>query len=139
MLDPTTGNFSTDDGFVAGRRTLETTFLLTAKGKTSSHHTYTTGKSHHVLPRPQLALSRPWVVTLYFSSGRLSAVSLTLMENNSTDWADWSETSELALKQTHDQILVGILGQPPYRYPWGEVSSTYDPRSGSASISVRYS
>jgi hypothetical protein len=55
------------------------------------------------------------------------------------NWANWSEANELARKKLHDDVLANTIGQPPYRYPWGEIQSMYDPRSGGSSISIHYS
>ncbi|HEX8456428.1 MAG TPA: hypothetical protein VF656_03825 [Pyrinomonadaceae bacterium] len=46
--------------------------------------------------------------------------------------------SESEQKQAHDALLAQWLGAAPYVYEWGEVSSSYDPRSDTSSIFVGY-
>jgi len=76
-------------------------------------------------------------LTLTFFQGILSQLSFACIEG-STSWADWSVQNALKLKEKHDQILLRCLGAPPYKFPWGEIWSSYDPRSGSSAVGVRY-
>jgi len=55
-----------------------------------------------------------------------------------TSWADWSEERELARKAFHEQWLARVLRVRPGRYPWGMISSCYDPKGGCSAILIRY-
>ena len=138
MINPVTGEFLTDAGFAVQPQLSEATFLATALGGKSAHRPMGKEHSTYELPRPQVAVGREWVVWLSFASGRLKSISLALSRGGGGTWADWSEAEELALKEEHDRILLGFLGQPPYQFAWGEVFSTYDPRSGSADIGISF-
>lgn len=55
-----------------------------------------------------------------------------------TSWADWSEERELARKVFHEQWLAKDLRIRAGKYPWGTISSCYDPKGGCSSIIIRY-
>jgi hypothetical protein len=87
---------------------------------------------------------------LLFEHERLDGCRLWICDPRyGTSWDDWSEEKQLALRDAHDSWLVEMLGPgsrfawaggslPEYRFEWGEVWSSYDPRSGSSSIGVRF-
>jgi hypothetical protein len=91
--------------------------------------------------RPQDLLGERWSVFLYFNPDQmLEMVSLSMLEDEKmSSWEHWSEEKELEKKAKHDAFLVQYLGKPPYKYKWGEVSSQYDPRSGSSDVTIQYS
>lgn len=51
---------------------------------------------------------------------------------------DWSEESEMKRMKVHDEWLRRELGEPPYRFDWGEVVSEYDAKGVSSAIIVVY-
>lgn len=53
-------------------------------------------------------------------------------------WSDWSEERELARKAFHERWLAGEVGVGPGQYPWGEVTSYYDPKGGFSAVTLRY-
>ncbi|WDF52121.1 hypothetical protein PQ460_06830 [Paenibacillus sp. KACC 21273] len=65
-------------------------------------------------------------------------------------WDDWTEAKELQRKQEHDALLRQELERKPdvrrskpypyieYKVAYGSISSSYDPRSASSSISITY-
>lgn len=59
-------------------------------------------------------------------------------DGNLASWNNWSESEEQSKKDEHDKWLLRNIGEPPYNYSWGEISSNYDPRSGSSMITIRY-
>jgi hypothetical protein len=59
-------------------------------------------------------------------------------DGDSGSWDDWSEKKERARKKSHDRWLKTLLGSPPYEYPWGAVTSSFNPRSASSSIVISY-
>ena len=89
------------------------------------------------VPQPETILC----LSLQFHGERLE--SLNLFHNAarfgaSWDWDDWSEERELARKSFHEHWLVTKLGVALKRYSWGEISSNYDAKGGSSSITIRY-
>jgi hypothetical protein len=91
------------------------------------------------LPEIAQAGSRLCVV-LQFHGEQLQ--SLTLYHDADrfgTSWSDWSEERELARKAFHEDWLTRELGIRLGHYPWGDISSNYDPKGGSSSIIIRYS
>jgi hypothetical protein len=75
----------------------------------------------------------------WFRGSLLTHVSLYLLADDSgASWDEWSEAAERQRQQAHDAWLRAQLGRPPYRYSWGTVESSYDPRAGASEIVVRY-
>jgi hypothetical protein len=139
MIDGSTGAFRTDDGLVLGPATTEQAFLASPIGCKSKDIGHNDGWSRYDLPRALRALSVEWDGIVYFFNGTMKKISLSIYDPSVRGWEDWSESKELLAKQKHDDILTTILGSPPYLYSWGEVFSTYDARSGTSQITVRYS
>ena len=50
----------------------------------------------------------------------------------------WSEAHELERKRLHDEWLKRELGNPPYRFSWGRLESTYDSKGCASAIIVSY-
>jgi hypothetical protein len=75
-------------------------------------------------------------MTLWFAKGRLSSVTI-FPHSVATDWDTWPEQESLQQRDNLDRILSLAYGSER-RFSWGGVSANYDPRSGSASISIRY-
>lgn len=48
------------------------------------------------------------------------------------------DIDESEQQRIHDRLLEGWLGTGPYEYEWGDVVSSYDPRSDSSSVIVSY-
>lgn len=90
--------------------------------------------------KPQIVGNDSFTLVLYFNHDDIiDFVNLSLSNNNSsTAWNNWSENEELRRKDKHDKWLLSNVGKPPYKYFWGEISSNYDPRSGSSIITIRY-
>ncbi len=90
--------------------------------------------------RPQLIGNTFFVIVLYFNpQDILDFVNLSLTDSDRVpSWDDWSESRAKQKKEEHDEWLLRNIGKPPYKFPWGEISSTYDPRSGSSKITIKY-
>ena len=84
----------------------------------------------------------PVLIDIGFEGGVLRSVGIAAsskaLGRAAQDWSDWSEAREMQKKALHDQILANAYGRPPYRFAWGEITSSYDPRGGSSDITVRY-
>ena len=76
-------------------------------------------------------------VTVFFQANRLDRVFL-MMAMPSDSSKIQSEAFELERKTSHDAWLRVELGTPPYEYPWGAVTSNYEPRDCSSEIIVTY-
>src|SRR5215475_15239391 len=81
-----------------------------------------------------------FIVSLSFYGDILESIELTHDdEEPGSSWSDWSEEKELKRKRIHDQWLTSLHGRTSHRHSWGAIWSGYDPRSGSSSITIRYS
>jgi len=69
---------------------------------------------------------------------------ITLQFFNSTlKWIDFvadggTDLDESEQQRFHDTLLEEWLGTGPYEYPWGEVTSSYDPKADKSSIIIVY-
>jgi hypothetical protein len=79
------------------------------------------------------------VLTLTFVGEILRDVNIyPLWTKESTQWTDSQQLIEQANKLYNDTLLEKLLGDPPYKYSWGEIMSIYDQKGGSSSIIIRY-
>lgn len=90
---------------------------------------------------PQQLDNGIFIVRLYFDSqSKLYMVSLYRVESRGIpSMLEYSEEKELQYKSLNDKWLLEILGRPPYRYKWGDVTSQYSAQSISSSITIKYS
>ena len=72
-----------------------------------------------------------------FKDDRLRQV-LLLLRIPSDDARQWTAELEQERKLKHDEWLHAELGEPPYDYPWGSVTSDFDPRGCVSDIIVSY-
>lgn len=80
----------------------------------------------------------PFSIRLYFKEGVLQSLSLRCTRSDfGISREDGSEEKEMACLQFHDQLLSQSLGKQR-RFSWGEVDSSYDPRSSGSSITIQY-
>jgi len=125
------GSVTFADGTI-GRHTDRPAFLRSRIGK-SSKETLVNGpwKTYNMSPEPGVAGSA------IFEGDRLRQLSvlLRLPSDDTTGWSDEAEQQRLAL---HDAWLKAELGEPPYRYSWGQIESSYDARGGITDIVFAY-
>lgn len=90
--------------------------------------------------KPQLIGDELFIIVLYFNPRNvLDFINLSLADGDGVpSWNDWSESEEKGKKEKHDEWLLRNIGKPPYKFAWGEISSNYDPRSGSSIITIKY-
>jgi len=55
----------------------------------------------------------------------------------SSSWDNWSEQTELSLRDKYDEWLTNEIGTKR-NFSWGKVRAFYDPRGGYTSISINY-
>ncbi|HEY1052326.1 MAG TPA: hypothetical protein VGE39_21285 [Prosthecobacter sp.] len=78
-------------------------------------------------------------VTFQFEGEHLHALCMAHMAPRfGAGWKDRTEAKELQRKAFHDHWLANDIGVPPGTYPWAEVSSLYDAKSGGSSIVIRF-
>jgi hypothetical protein len=75
--------------------------------------------------------------TALFKDNRIHQLFL-LMSTRTDQSEDWSEKHELDRKALHDEWLLAELGEPPYEYAWGNVTSDYDPKGRVSEIIITY-
>lgn len=104
----------------------------------------------HIDPGPQAVDGLTFGVSLAFEGERLDGYSIWMADARfGTSWDDGSEEKQLARRDAHDTWLTAALGpgarrpgptgpELSYTFPWGEVWSTFDARSGSSTIGVRF-
>ena len=115
-----------------GRRMDKPTFLRSRIGESSkvvvANGPWTT---YSISPEPGVAAS------ISFENDRLRelGVQFRLPSDDIHEWSDEAEQERLVL---HDEWLNAELGKPPYRYAWGQVESSFDPRGGGSDIVLHY-
>ncbi|MRX74434.1 hypothetical protein GJU40_20185 [Bacillus lacus] len=78
-------------------------------------------------------------VTLMFNDNKeIFLVNMSKIKNQENSWDKWSNEHELQRKKEHDVMLEKLIGSSSSKFAWGEISSNYDPRSGSSMITIRY-
>lgn len=89
---------------------------------------------------PQSIGNSKFMITLIFNpNGKIFMARLRMqIGENLPSWSNWSENGEHEMKEQHDNWLESNIGNPPYNYSWGTISSSYDPRSASSSITFAY-
>ena len=138
MLDKGTGELYIESipvmlGPSFTRRALSSTPVAAqSKVVNEPYHSYSLGQ--------QRIAGQLFFVGLCFYGQQLECIDLAhAAAEFGTSWDDWSEERELKLKQWHDDWLRGQTGYASHVYKWGAIGSAYDPRSGSSSITIRYS
>ena len=109
-----------------------TAFLKTPIGGAAKQMLVNAGYiNYDISPEPDLTGS------VVFKDDHLRKVFL-LMRIPSDDSGQWTEELEQSRKAKHDEWLRAELGAPPYEYPWGSVTSDFDPRGCASDITVSY-
>jgi hypothetical protein len=90
--------------------------------------------------KPQIIGQINFVLRVCFNEDKIiHMVLLSITEKGDIpDWKDWSEDENVKLKKMHDQWLLENIGQPPYIYKWGKITSVYSRHSGSSMIVINY-
>ncbi len=79
-----------------------------------------------------------WVVVVYFEGEKLIQVRLAASDHEmGRRWDEWSEESEKRLNEYHMELVQRLLGLS-YRFPWGNVETSYDEKSGGSFIIITY-
>ena len=130
-IDANDGTISFAAG-VIGPNLDRTAFLKTPMGGAAKQTLVNAGYvNYDISPEPGLAGS------VAFKDDHLRTVFL-LMRIPTDDAGEWTEELEHSRKAKHDEWLRAELGALPYEYPWGSVTSDYDPRGCVSDIIVSY-
>jgi len=140
MMDSATGQIGLDSGESIGPSLTLKAFLASPLAGGASPPALGGGTPWSIFDLGRRAIGgQTFAATLRFDGDALRTVQLSLVQSTaSSSWDDWSEDTELARKARHDAWLEGHLGALPWWRSWGEVTSVYDPRSGSSSIQITY-
>jgi hypothetical protein len=126
---------------VLAAHTTEAYFRTTPLGSTCAISTPNAGFNWYRLAAPCLIDGDLFVVSLCFALGSLSSLSISMSVGQADpSWSTWSESDELAKNLRHQAILQRHYGPgpAPYKFAWGEVDASYDPRGGASTIAIRY-
>lgn len=78
-------------------------------------------------------------IGLCFYGEHLNSVHMAIVSNDfGTSWNDWSKEKELERKKAHDSWLLKNIGNPPYVYNWGTISSVYDNKGAVSKIIINF-
>jgi len=141
MIDVATGNISIQNADIAiGPSLTRDDFLASAVGRDApinvENEPYC---SYNVrIPAGDL-MTLPAGLTFYFYHKQLESLSIVASDHRfGTSWDDWSETKELERKRFHDLWLADTAGAANAHFPWGQLSSDYDAKSGLSAVHLRY-
>ena len=80
------------------------------------------------------------IISLGFYADHLNLIELVVSKDRfdlNAGWDSWSELNELAILKELRSWLINELGREG-EFDWGDAQATYDPKSGSSSISIHY-
>ena len=84
------------------------------------------------LDEQQIIVSRKYIVSLFFRTGKIYMVSLICCDK------EFQERNEDKRKLLHDNILKELGINQQMEYSWGKISSDYDARGNVSSIDIEY-
>ncbi|HEV2801753.1 MAG TPA: hypothetical protein VGW12_14860 [Pyrinomonadaceae bacterium] len=130
MIDKATGDLVLDASVRIGRWLTRREFLSSPLCRQAGSLIHNEGWHSYGLEAAGINQQRLFI-TLQFFGSTLKWIDFVVDAGGDVD--------ESEQKRLHDALLVEWLGAaPPYVYEWGEVSSSYDPRSDTSSIFVGY-
>lgn len=159
MIDPATGELAVDGGsLVLGPALTLAGFRARPLGLQAELDVQNGAWESFSVPKCTIGRVECFI-RLQFEGQRLKWFSFGILDENAEPY---SEDAAVEHATFHDEWLAKVLGKPShvlvsgkpgsytsrsasvpmvvvYSFPWGEVSSSYDPRSASANITVRYS
>ena len=142
MIDVATGNIEIKNSVVAiGPSLTRDDFLASALGRNAQINVE---NGPHCSYGAQISAGALMSLATYmapsFYHQQLESVSIMASDDRfGASWNDWSEEKERERKRFHDQWLADTIGIADALYPWGQLSSNYDVKSGCSDIHLRYS
>ena len=147
MIQKNNGDITTSLGLINSKLTLDEYRTTELFNDISDFVDHQNGHANYTFRNIKIG-NQDFSITLYFHGNKLFIVSLFChieLLNNEISWSNWSLESEQKRKELHDKLLVKWLGKGKvnsntliYKYKWGIINSTYDPKSGSSNISINY-
>jgi hypothetical protein len=107
-------------------------FLISSLGRTVRSEKVH-GTKYQYQFDPEVGVS----ATAFFDGEQLNRLFL-MMSVPSDAEGQWTEALELERKAKHDHWLARELGNAPYQYRWGSITSDFDPRGCSSEIIIVY-
>ena len=136
-IDLERGEIALACGLVVGPH-LDEAALLDARPPGLAPHVHNGAYRSYRLAELPIA-DRTFVPVLFFHDGAAMETQLHAVDPEMTGWDNYSEERTVELKRRNDSLLETLAGQcPPLRFAWGKADSWFDPRSGSAAISLTY-
>jgi hypothetical protein len=130
-IDPVLGLVSFP-GITIGPDMSRHEFLRTNLGESAKEGVVNAGwVTLHVKPEPGIHVS------LAYKNDRLVKLEVS-MELPPGDDKPWDRATEMNRKSRHDAWLRSELGNPPYEYLWGSISSWFDEKSLSSDIIILF-
>ncbi len=81
-----------------------------------------------------------FIMNFFLFDNKLRQISFVVSEmkfNHELDWDSWSESQELLNLEKYKVWLANEVGNQE-DFDWGKVWATYDSKSGSSSVGMRY-
>jgi hypothetical protein len=114
----------------------ESAFLSTPEGATASDFVRNAPHTSYKLCNKFDASGVTLGIIVYFLSGQLTSMKL-FVSSSAQNWNEWTEADALQQRNLLEQILMTKYGSTR-NFSWGTTAATYDPRSGSSAIVIRY-
>jgi hypothetical protein len=126
--------------FELSASTAEQSFLSSTVGSTATAWVSNPPHASYRLSEPYVVDGYEFLVVVWFSASKLVSVDLSMVSGSDTspDWDSWDAARELAVNSAQIALLLRAYGSHPVNFSWGTISSDYDPRGGSASITIRF-
>jgi len=122
-------SFSSGSIGAAGNRA---EFLTSSLGRTVTSEKVR-GTNYQYEFDPEVGVS----ATAFYDGERLNRIFLMMSVPSDVE-GRWTEALELERKSKHDNWLARELGNVPYQYTWGSITSDFDPRGCSSEIIIVY-
>lgn len=139
MIDRSTGNIKLTDWLeVSPKSNFD---LLDGQNFGQINEVHNMGNGYKWLNIKNIKIeSEYFIISLCYKDELLTELSMVVNDeqfNLSSDWSSWNEQKEKEDLKKYQNWLDKELGGKT-KFPWGDVWATYDPKSGSSSIGIRY-
>ncbi|MEO8874378.1 MAG: hypothetical protein ABI461_02225 [Polyangiaceae bacterium] len=155
MIDSATGKIIFDDGAAIDPQITRAAFLTSVLGLNrvvSTSPAPNPWSNISIASRAMDGLALLFGARLYFNGEQLAFLNLWQIDpGKPKSWDDWSLDAEIAEQKRNEAWLASFLGPPhetfprgefpdgtTYKFAWGEISSSYDPRSAQTLLTVSY-
>ena len=138
MLDIDNGNIILNNNIIIKKNMTKKEFLDSELSNKIFNKVENTNSNYYL--KPMLISEKYYMVSIYFNQyNKISFINLSYCKNESIpNWKEWNVEEEINKKRINDLFLKDILGEPPYCYNWGEVSSNFNKQSSTSYITISY-